>query len=83
MSPQTQAAIEQMVFRKTNAHAGRHLSVTPSNSTNRHLAYGRIILSESNPSASFDTGDRETGLHQFNPHVQTRCRRPLPARGAA
>jgi 5-deoxy-glucuronate isomerase len=62
MSPQTQAAIEQMIFRKTNAHAGRHLTVTPGNSTNRHLAYGRIILDESHPSASFETGDRETGL---------------------
>jgi 5-deoxy-glucuronate isomerase len=62
MNPQTQVAVEQMVFRKTNVNTGRHLSVTPSNSTNRHLAYGRIILNQSHPSASFDTGDRETGL---------------------
>ncbi len=62
MSSQTQVAVEQMVFRKTNSHMGRHLSVTPANSTNRHLAYGRIILNKSHPFASFDTGDRETGL---------------------
>ena len=62
MSPQTEVAIEQMVFRKTNVNAGRHVSVTPSNSTNRHLAYGRIILNASYPATGFDTGDRETGL---------------------
>ena len=62
MSSQTQVAPERMVFRKTNAHFGRHLSVTPSNSRNRHLAYGRIILNRSNSSTNFGTGDRETGL---------------------
>ena len=62
MSSQTQVAPERMVFRKTNAHFGRHLSVTPSNSRNRHLAYGRIILNGSNSSTHFGTGDRETGL---------------------
>src|SRR5580693_2021414 len=62
MSSQIQVAVEQMVFRKTNSQTGRHLSVTPANSTNRHLAYGRIILNESSASTSFDAGDRETGL---------------------
>ena len=34
-----ETAIEnKMVFRKTNAAAGRHISVTPANSTNRHLS---------------------------------------------
>jgi 5-deoxy-glucuronate isomerase len=51
-----------MVFRKTNAHVGRQVSVTPANSTNRHLAYGRILLSEKEKSASFKNDDRETGL---------------------
>src|SRR5579864_2938735 len=51
-----------MIFRKTNARTGRVVSVTPANSTNRHLAYGRIILNASQPSVSFATGDRETGL---------------------
>jgi len=62
MSTLTQAALEKMIFRKTNAQAGRHLSVTPQNSTMRHLAYGRIILNSSKPSVSFPTGDRETAL---------------------
>ncbi len=51
-----------MVFRKTNAHVGREIAVTPANSTNRHLAYGRIILNSSVSSASFSSGERETGF---------------------
>jgi 5-deoxy-D-glucuronate isomerase len=62
MSTQTPVAFEKMIFRKTNAQAGRHLSVTPQNSTMRHLAYGRIILNSSKPSVSFSAGDRETAL---------------------
>ena len=62
MNQQTQASFEKMVFRKTNGHTGRHLAVTPENSTMRHLSYGRIILDSSKPSVSFSNGDRETGL---------------------
>jgi 5-deoxy-glucuronate isomerase len=51
-----------MVFRQTNGHRGRHLSVTPENSSSRHLAYGRIILDSATPSVQFATGARETGL---------------------
>jgi 5-deoxy-glucuronate isomerase len=51
-----------MVFRKTNAHTGRHISVTPENSTNRHLSYGRIILNKDVNSATFSNASRETGL---------------------
>jgi len=54
--------IEKMVFRKTNQHVGRRMSVTPSNSTNQHLSYGRIILNSSTPSVAFTTGKQETGL---------------------
>ena len=50
------------IFRKTNSRSGRHISVTPENSANRHLSYGRIILGEGTPSVSWDTGRRETGL---------------------
>jgi 5-deoxy-glucuronate isomerase len=53
---------EKLVFRGTNRHVGRQLSVTPTNSSMRHLAYGRIILNPSKPAESFSTGDRETGL---------------------
>lgn len=62
MRAQTQIASEKMIFRKTNAQLGRHVSVTPANSTNKHLAYGRIILNASSPSTSFSTGNREAGL---------------------
>ena len=62
MTAPQQAAVEKMVFRKTNAHAGRHVFITPGNSSMRHLAYGRILLSSSKSAESFSTGDRETGL---------------------
>jgi 5-deoxy-glucuronate isomerase len=53
---------KMMIFRKTNTQMGRNISVTPANSTNRHLAYGRILLKDSERSVSFANGDRETGL---------------------
>jgi 5-deoxy-glucuronate isomerase len=62
MSTERSISIGKMVFRKTNAHPGRFLSVTPANSTNRHLHYARILLGHSAPSTSFATDDRETGL---------------------
>ena len=62
MSTQAQAPAERMVFRNTHSHVGRHISVTPANSTHRHLAYGRIILNGSRPSVSFANGDRETSF---------------------
>jgi 5-deoxy-glucuronate isomerase len=55
-------AAERMVFRKTNSKSGRTISVTPSNSANRHLSYGRIILDSSEPSISFSNDGCETGL---------------------
>jgi 5-deoxy-glucuronate isomerase len=62
MSSAAQVEMEKMVFRKTNAHVGRRISVDPGNSTMRHLAYGRIILNAAKPSESFTNGSRETGL---------------------
>jgi 5-deoxy-glucuronate isomerase len=62
MPTERPVTLEKMVFRKTNAHAGRSVSVTPANSTNRHLSYARILLNPSVTSASFQTDDRETGL---------------------
>src|SRR6516164_290386 len=55
-------AMEKMVFRKTNARVGRHLAITPENSTMRHLCYGRVILNSSEASVSFSNADRETIL---------------------
>jgi 5-deoxy-glucuronate isomerase len=62
MTPQEQIAVEKMIFRKTNAHAGRHVSISPGNSSMRHLAYGRILLNSSKSTEPFSTGNRETGL---------------------
>jgi len=62
MTTQAKVDIDKMVFRQTNAQTGRHLSVTPENSTMRHLAYGRIRLNASVPRLAFDNGNRETGL---------------------
>ena len=62
MSTQSAAPLEKMVFRKTNDQAGRHLAVTPANSTMRHLSYGRIILNAAKPVVSFSNGTEETGL---------------------
>jgi 5-deoxy-glucuronate isomerase len=62
MSAQPLLAQEKMVFRKTNRNKGRHISVTPLNSTNKHLSYGRIILDENLPSVSFANQNQETGL---------------------
>lgn len=53
---------ERMVFRKTNRLKGRYISVTPDNSTNKHLSYGRIILDVGTPAVSFNSGNQETGL---------------------
>src|SRR5579872_7075382 len=51
-----------MVFRKTNSRSGRHVAVTPENSTNRHLSYARIILDADVRSVSFANPSQETGL---------------------
>ena len=62
MNDEANVAAEKMIFRNTHAHTGRRISVTPANSTTRHLSYGRIILDKSKPSETFSTADRETGL---------------------
>ena len=53
---------DKMIFRGTNAHVGRRISVSPVNSTMHHLCYGRIILNSDKRIEAFSTGDRETGL---------------------
>jgi 5-deoxy-glucuronate isomerase len=62
MGTQPAGDFEKMVFRKTNAKAGRHLSITPQNSTMKHLSYGRIILNSSTSKVAFTNEDRETAL---------------------
>jgi 5-deoxy-glucuronate isomerase len=62
MSMESAVAVDKMIFRKTNARNGRHVAVTPENSTMRHLSYGRIILNSSKALVAFSNGDHETGL---------------------
>jgi 5-deoxy-glucuronate isomerase len=73
MSTRAAASLDKMVFRQTHSGLGRHVSVTPQNSTMRHLAYGRIILNASQASAAFDNGDRETALICLNGRVQVKA----------
>jgi 5-deoxy-glucuronate isomerase len=62
MTTQAKPAVDGMVFRKTNGHTGRHIFISPGNSSMQHLAYGRIILNATKPAEAFSTGNRETGL---------------------
>ncbi len=62
MNAQEEGGIDQLIFRGTDKQIGRHVSVTPGNSSMKHLSYGRIILNAEKPAESFSTGDRETGL---------------------
>lgn len=62
MSTAPSLAAEKIIFRKTNAHVGRYISVTPENSASKHLRYGRIVLNADSPSVSFASGNQETGL---------------------
>jgi 5-deoxy-glucuronate isomerase len=62
MRSTAEIAPDKMIFRNTNGAVGRNVSITPDNSTMRHLSYGRIILNPASPSVAFSTGNRETGL---------------------
>lgn len=53
---------EGNIFRKTNAHSGRTVAITPQNSSMRHLCYARIKLDAAVPEVSFNTANRETGI---------------------
>ena len=73
MSLQPNSMTDEIVFRKTNTHVGRHISVSPSNSPNKHLAYGRIILNSATPQVSFSNGTRETGLIGLSGKADITC----------
>src|SRR5260370_41691104 len=62
MQGEAERAGRAIVFRKTNACKGRHVSVNPENSAMKHLSYGRIILDAELPNISFDTAGQEVGL---------------------
>jgi len=63
---------EGRVFHGTASHKGRHLSVTPENSSMKHLFYGRIILDETLPTIRFETGGREVALLSLGGPVKIR-----------
>jgi 5-deoxy-glucuronate isomerase len=50
------------VVRNTGGRPGRHISVTPSTTSARHLHFGRIVLAASDAPITFSTEDRETGF---------------------
>jgi 5-deoxy-glucuronate isomerase len=52
----------QIVFRRTHAHKGRQLAVTPQNSAMKELSYGRIVLDASVPAVELETGGDEVAL---------------------
>src|SRR4051812_13490059 len=52
----------QFLFRGTASQKGRHLFVSPENSSMRQLYYGRIILDREVPRVSFESGAREVAL---------------------
>jgi 5-deoxy-glucuronate isomerase len=52
----------ELVFRKTASRKGRHVSVSPSNSSMQHLHYGRILLDGELDRTHFQTKTRETVL---------------------
>ena len=62
MSTQMKEAKDQLIFRHTNEKKGRHTSITPENSSMKHLVYGRIILDREVPGVTFSTGVIESGL---------------------
>jgi 5-deoxy-glucuronate isomerase len=62
MGTQPAVDFEKMIFRNTHAKAGRHLSITPQNSTMKHLGYARVILNSSTPKVAFANQNRETAL---------------------
>jgi 5-deoxy-glucuronate isomerase len=53
---------QQLIFSGTASRKGRHISVTPENSSLAHLRYGRIRLDAEVPRAAFETSERETAL---------------------
>src|SRR5882672_9385252 len=62
MSTQMKETKDQLIFRGTNRQKGRHTSITPENSSMKHLVYGRIMLDQTESRAAFSTGALESGL---------------------
>src|SRR5271165_5463368 len=74
---------DKMVFRKTNQHLGRRISVTPGNSTNRHLSYGRIRLNQSEPAVAYNSGGQETALICLSGAASVKVQAVAPSKAAS
>jgi 5-deoxy-glucuronate isomerase len=53
---------EGNIFRKTHAHSGRKVAISPANSSMRHLCYARIRIDAATPEVAFHSGKHETAL---------------------
>jgi 5-deoxy-glucuronate isomerase len=53
---------EGNVFRRTHAHSGRKITISPGNSSMQHLCYARTKLNASTPQVNFNTGKHETAI---------------------
>jgi hypothetical protein len=70
---------EQIIFRNTNAGKGRTISITPENSSMKHLVYGRIILDKDTSRVNFSTGKMESGLICLSGECVIACDGVTPA----
>lgn len=68
----TDLSRDRVVFRRTNTHKGRHITVTPDNSATAHLSYGRIMLDAGTPAVQFASGVDEVGLVCFSGSAEVR-----------
>ncbi len=59
---QTSLTLESCVVRDTAAKKGRTRTVSPGNTSAKHLHYGRIILDAADAPLSIETGGHETGF---------------------
>jgi len=59
---QSSTTEQQYLFRATASKKGRHLAVSPENSSMRQLYYGRIILDATLSRVTFESGSREVAL---------------------
>lgn len=58
--------VDRCVVRDTASRKGRTRAVAPSNTSARHLHYGRIILDGGAAAVTWSTGEHETGLIALN-----------------
>jgi len=65
MSTQSAVAIDKMIFRKTNAHTGRHVAVTPAKQLDAPSFLRPHHFEFVQTQVSFSNGEQESGLSAF------------------